>query len=50
MDGLLEKLRGIFHLGIVTNPGYLLGDRARMAIDTHREIGKLPDTNEGEDT
>jgi hypothetical protein len=49
MDTLLAKVRNIFRLGILSNPGYALGDRARMALDTHREINKLPDTNEGED-
>lgn len=49
MNSTLIKLRDIFRLGVLEQPGYQLADRIKMAINTQKDINELP-TKEGEDT
>lgn len=49
MDNIFSKIRDIFALGIVEQPGYQLADKIKMAIDTQKDIGNLP-TRESEDS
>ena len=46
----LTKLRNIFRLGILEQPGYQLADRIKMAINTQKDIDDLPTKEQEKDT
>lgn len=44
------KLRDIFRLGVLEQPGYQLADKIKMAINTQKDIDKLPTKEQENDT